>query len=73
VYSAGHVDHDYVDEEGLYSSPDLMVLIKRKIIKENKELDSLLDHLNQIHDVLERINILIVNVLNLHRIDLAKQ
>jgi hypothetical protein len=68
LYVVGsHVDHDSTDEEGLYSSPDPMVLIKRKIIKANKELDSLLDHPDQTPDVLERINLL-MSQLNTYKV-----
>ena len=61
----GYVDHDSSDEEGLYSY--LTVLIKRNIIKENKELDSLLDHTDQTPDVLERINLL-MSQLNTYKV-----
>jgi hypothetical protein len=64
---AGHVDHDSADEEGLYSSPDLMVLIKKKIIKANKELASLLDRPDQTPDVLAKINLL-MSQLNTYKV-----
>jgi hypothetical protein len=38
------VDHDSADEEGFYSCADPMLSLKKKIIKANKELFSLLDH-----------------------------
>jgi hypothetical protein len=56
-----------IDEEGLYSSPDPMILLKRKIIKANKELDSLSDRLDQTPDVLERINLL-MSQLNTYKV-----
>jgi hypothetical protein len=67
MYLVGHVDHDSIDEEGLYSSHDLMLLINKKIIKENKKLASMLDHPNQTPDVLERINLLMSH-LNTYKV-----
>jgi hypothetical protein len=41
------VDHDSADEEGFYSCIDPMLSLKKKIIKANKELFSLLDRPEQ--------------------------
>jgi hypothetical protein len=41
------VDHDSADEEGFYSCADLMLSLKKNIIKANKELFSLLDRPEQ--------------------------
>jgi hypothetical protein len=43
MYSTGHVDHDYADEDGFYSCANPMLLLKKNIIKDNKELVILLD------------------------------
>jgi hypothetical protein len=51
-------DHDSVDEEGFYSCADLMILLKKNIIKANKELFILLDRPEETPDVKERINLL---------------
>jgi hypothetical protein len=67
MQSAGHVDHDSTDEEGFYSSPDPMVLIKKNIIKANKELASFLDRLDQTLDVVAKINIL-MSQLNTYKV-----
>ena len=61
------MDHDYVDEEGFYSCVDPMVLIKRKIIKANKELASLLDLLEQTPDVKAKIKLL-MSQLNTYKV-----
>jgi hypothetical protein len=34
----GHVDHDSVDEEGFYSSIDLMLLLKKRSLKLTRNL-----------------------------------
>jgi len=52
------VDHDSADEEGFHSCVDLMLSLKKKIIKANKELFSLLDRPEQTPDVKERIKLL---------------
>jgi hypothetical protein len=53
---AGHdVDDESLDKSDLYESPDPMVLIRKKINKENKELSHLLDILDQTPEVEERI------------------
>jgi hypothetical protein len=61
------VDHDSTDEEGFYSCVDPMVLIKKKIIKANKELASLLDHPEQTPDVKEKIKLL-MSQLNTYKV-----
>ena len=45
------MDHDSVDEEGFYSCIDPMLLLRKNIIKDNKELVILLDRLEQTLDV----------------------
>jgi hypothetical protein len=52
---------------GCIHPPDLMVLIKKNIIKGNKELASLLDCPDQTPDVLEKINIL-MSQLNTYKV-----
>jgi hypothetical protein len=49
------VDDDSLEERDLYESLDPMVLIRKKINKENKELAHLLDILDQTLEVEERI------------------
>jgi hypothetical protein len=61
------VDHDSADEEGFYSCADLMLLLKKKIIKANKELVSLLDRPEQTPDVKERIKLL-MSQLNTYKV-----
>jgi hypothetical protein len=61
------VDHDSIDEEGFYSCADLMLSLKKKIIKANKELFSLLDHPQQTPDVKERIKLL-MSQLNTYKV-----
>jgi hypothetical protein len=61
------VDHDSADEKGFYSCTDLMVSIKKKIIKANKEFFSLLDHPQQTPDVKERIKLL-MSQLNTYKV-----
>jgi hypothetical protein len=52
----GHdVDDDSLGEMDLYESPDPMVLIRKNINKASKELAHLLDILDQIPEVEERI------------------
>lgn len=53
-----HDDHDLLTREDFFSSPNQMVMIKRKIIKVNKELASLLDHEDQTPGVGQRIKCL---------------
>jgi hypothetical protein len=61
------VDHDSTDEEGFYSCTDLMLSLKKNIIKANKELFSLLDRLEQTPDVKERIKLL-MSQLNTYKV-----
>jgi hypothetical protein len=61
------VDHDSADEEGFYSCADLMLSLKKKIIKANKELFSLLDRPEQTPDVKERIKLL-MSQLNTYKV-----
>jgi hypothetical protein len=61
------VDHDSADEEGFYSCADPMLLLKKKIIKANKELVSLLDRPEQTLDVKERIKLL-MSQLNTYKV-----
>jgi hypothetical protein len=61
------VDHDSTDEEGFYSCADPMVLLKKKIIKDNKELASLLDHPEQTPDVKAKIKLL-MSQLNTYQV-----
>jgi hypothetical protein len=61
------VDHDSTDEEGFYSCTDPMLLLKKKIIKANKELVSLLDHPEQTPDVKEKIKLL-MSQLNTYKV-----
>jgi hypothetical protein len=56
------VDHDSFDEEGFYSCIDLMLSLKKNIIKANKELFSLLYHPEQTTYVKERIKLLMSQV-----------
>jgi hypothetical protein len=61
------VDHNSVDEEGFYSCADPMRSLKKNIIKDNKELCSLLDHPEQTPDVKERIKLL-MSQLNTYKV-----
>ena len=61
------MDHDSGDEEGFYSCADPMLSLKKKIIKDNKELFSLLDHPEQTPNVKERIKIL-MSQLNTYKV-----
>jgi hypothetical protein len=61
------VDHDSANEEGFYSCIDLMLLLKRKIIKANKELVSLLDRPEQTPYAKERIKLL-MSQLNTYKV-----
>jgi hypothetical protein len=61
------VDHDSADEEGFYSCTDPMLLLKKKIIKANKELVSLLDRPEQTPDVKEKIKLL-MSQLNTYKV-----
>jgi hypothetical protein len=61
------VDHDSADEEGFYSCSDLMLSLKKMIIKANKELFSLLDRPEQTPDVKERIKLL-MSQLNTYKV-----
>jgi hypothetical protein len=61
------VDHDSADEEGFYSCVDPMLSLKKKIIKANKELFSLLDRPEQTPDVKERIKLL-MSQLNTYKV-----
>jgi hypothetical protein len=61
------VDHDSADEEGFYSCADPMLSLKKKIIKANKELFSLLDRPEQTPDVKERIKLL-MSQLNTYKV-----
>jgi hypothetical protein len=61
------VDHDSADEEGIFFCIDLMLLLKKKIIKDSKELVSLLDHPEQTPDVKERIKLL-MSQLNTYKL-----
>jgi hypothetical protein len=61
------VDHDSADEEGFNSCVDLMISLKKKIIKANKELFILLDRPEQTLDVKERIKLL-MSQLNTYKV-----
>ena len=61
------MDHDSADEEGFYSCADLMLSLKKNIIKSNKELVSLLDCLEQTPDVKEKIKLL-MSQLNTYKV-----
>jgi hypothetical protein len=61
------VDHDSADEEGFYSCADLILSLKKKIIKANMELFSLLDRPEQTLDVKERIKLL-MSQLNTYKV-----
>ena len=61
------MDHDSADEEGFYSCVDLMLLLKKNIIKARKELVILLDHPEQTPDIKERIKLLI-SQLNTYKV-----
>jgi hypothetical protein len=61
------VDHDSADEEGFYSCVDPMLLLKKKIIKANKELVSLLDRPEQTPDVKAKIKLL-MSQLNTYKV-----
>jgi hypothetical protein len=61
------VDHDSTDEEVFYSCADPMISLKKKIIKYNKELFSLLDSPEQTLDVKERIKLL-MSQLNTYKV-----
>jgi hypothetical protein len=61
------VDHDSADEEGFYSCADPMLSLKKKNIKANKELFSLLDHPEKTLDVKERIKLL-MSQLNTYKV-----
>jgi hypothetical protein len=67
MYLAGHVDHDSTDEEGFYSYVDLMLSLKKRIIKSKNELFSLLDHPEQTPDVKER-NKILMSQLNTYKV-----
>jgi hypothetical protein len=56
------VDHDSSDEEEFYSCTDLMLLLKKKFIKDNKELVSLLDCPEQTPEVKEKIKLLMSQI-----------
>ena len=61
------MDHDFADEEGFYSCVDPMILLKKKIIKANKELFILLDLPEQTPDVKEKIKLL-MSQLNTYKV-----
>jgi hypothetical protein len=61
------VDHDSTNEEGFYSCIDSILLLKTKIIKDNKELVRLLDNPEQTSDVKERIKLL-MSQLNTYKL-----
>jgi hypothetical protein len=61
------VDHDSADEEGFYSCVDPILLLKKRIIKSNKELVILLDRPEQTLDIKERIKIL-MSQLNTYKV-----
>jgi TusA-related sulfurtransferase len=61
------VDHDYANEEGFYSCANPMLLLKKNIIKANKELVILLDRPEQTSDVKERIKLL-MSQLNTYQV-----
>jgi hypothetical protein len=61
------VDHDSADEEGFYSCVDPILLLKKRIIKSNKELVSLLDRPEQTLDIKERIKLL-MSQLNTYKV-----
>jgi hypothetical protein len=61
------VDHDSADKEIFYPCTDLMFSLKKKIIKYNNELFSLLDHPEQTPNVKERIKLL-MSQLNTYKV-----
>ena len=61
------MDHDSANEEGFYSCVDLMLSLKKNIIKANKELFSLLDRPEQTLNVKERIKLL-MSQLNTYKV-----
>jgi hypothetical protein len=60
--SKGHDVHDSPNEEELYSSPDPMVIIQKKVIKVNKELAHLLDLADQNIEVKQRITLVMKQI-----------
>ena len=61
------MDHDSADEEGFYSCTDLMLSLKKNIIKANKELVRFLDRPEKTPDVKEKIKLL-MSQLNTYKV-----
>ena len=61
------MDNDFADEEGFYSCVDLVVLLKKIVIKANKELVRLLYRPEQTPNIKEKIKLL-MSQLNTYKV-----